>query len=490
MVLLKNRRFHFQPLIMLITCTVILLVNCRPPLLRQGWSKRHWGPLVPHKSFPGDCGLCHIPDRWDKLRDDFSFDHQKETGYALIGAHAHAVCLRCHNDRGPVQAYLARGCSGCHPDPHAATLGLECQRCHDQQTWNPIGLIAEHARTRFPLIGIHAMAPCESCHAGAQTGQFRGASTQCERCHAAVLARAASPNHAANNWITDCQRCHVPTGWLGANIQHDFFALSGGHAGLDCTQCHIGNVFTGLSANCYDCHNSNYQAAPDHAAQTYSHSCEQCHSTSVWTPATFDHTGFALTGGHTGLDCSQCHSGGTFTGLSTECYDCHSANYQAAADHAAQTYSHSCEQCHSSTAWTPATIDHSSFTLTGGHAGLDCTQCHTGGTYTGLSTDCYGCHSNNYQGAQDHTSLSFPHDCTDCHTTAAWTPASFQHTFPLTGDHNLSCTDCHTSGNTGSFSCIDCHEHRQSEMDDKHDEENNYSYSSQACYQCHPDGRE
>ena len=68
------------------------LLNCRLDASRQGWSRR-WGPVVPHQSFPGDCGLCHVTERWDVLRKDFSFDHEKQTGYRLQGAHTEAACL-------------------------------------------------------------------------------------------------------------------------------------------------------------------------------------------------------------------------------------------------------------------------------------------------------------------------------------------------------------------------------------------------------------
>ncbi|MCP4452292.1 MAG: hypothetical protein GY809_12585, partial [Planctomycetes bacterium] len=271
-----------------ITLAVVLLTNCRPLSLRQGWS-RQWGPLVPHKSFPGDCGICHVPDRWDTVRDDFSFDHAQETGYALEGAHAQAACLRCHNDRGPIQVYLARGCGGCHPDPHASSMGLECERCHSQDVWEPTGLIAEHAVTRFPLMGSHAITPCESCHAGAPAGQFMGAATQCDLCHQEALARAVDPDHAGNGWVVDCQRCHTPIDWTGANIQHDFFALSGGHGGLDCSECHTSDLFTGLSSDCYTCHSADYLGAQDHDSLSLSHDCTECHSTAAWTPASFDH---------------------------------------------------------------------------------------------------------------------------------------------------------------------------------------------------------
>ena len=37
-------------------------------------------------------------------------------------------------------------------------------------------------------------------------------------------------------------------------------------------------------------------------------------------------------------------------------------------------------------------------------------------------------------------------------------------------------------------SCIDCHAHRRSEMDDEHRDVSGYSWSSPACYSCHPNG--
>lgn len=347
----QNRRW-IQAAALVIALVGLMMGGCQLMRPRNGWSEKKWGPLVPHTNFPGDCGICHLPDRWDKLRDDFEFDHEKETGYRLEGSHTAAACLRCHNDRGPVQAYVSRGCSGCHVDPHTSTLGLDCERCHSQLNWDPIGLISEHARTRFPLMGAHAIATCESCHEGAAAGLFRGAPIQCELCHQDDLAQAVNPDHISNGWTFDCQKCHLPSSWTGAFIGHESFPLVGGHAGLDCAECHVGGVYTGLSPDCYSCHSAEYQAAPNHVASNYSTDCRRCHTIYGWIPASFDH-----------------------------------------------------------------------------------------GSY-----------------------------------------------FPLTGPHNLDCNACHTTGDTQMFSCIDCHEHRQSEADAEHSEVSGYTYNSQACYQCHPNG--
>ena len=125
----------------------------------QEWDKLR-GPVVPHDSFPADCTLCHEGDNWTTIRKDFVYDHAKETGYALVGSHEGAECLRCHNDRGPVELYSVRGCAGCHEDPHETRMGSECSSCHSQTNWLVKDAITQHARTRFPLVGAHAAAAC------------------------------------------------------------------------------------------------------------------------------------------------------------------------------------------------------------------------------------------------------------------------------------------------------------------------------------------
>lgn len=323
---------------------ILFFINCRPEVPQESWNKK-WGPLVPHQNFPGDCGICHTTERWDTLRKDFSFDHEKETGYALEGAHTEATCLRCHNDRGPVMAYVSRGCGGCHPDPHASALGLDCERCHGQMDWRPTGLIAEHNRTRFHLVAAHAVAPCESCHLQASVGQFKGAPVQCELCHQRNLAQATSPNHISNGWTTNCERCHTPAGWKGADFDHYFFPLTGGHAGLDCSDCHTGDDFRPIPSDCYSCHEDDYNGAPDHVALGFPHDCERCHTTIAWEPASVRHS-FPLRGHHD-VSCDQCHTAGS---LSTfDCLDCHE---QVETDDyhdevAGYTYnSLACYQCH------------------------------------------------------------------------------------------------------------------------------------------------
>jgi hypothetical protein len=124
--------------------------------------------------------------------------------------------------------------------------------------------------------------------------------------------------------------------------------------------------------------------------------------------------------------------------------------------------------------------------------------CHNG-DYNNTPTTCFGCHSSDYDQTTnpDHGIAQFPTDCEECHTDNAWVPSTFDHDgqyFPIySGKHdgkwNL-CTDCHTSpGNYSFFTCIECHEHNnQAEVDADHSEVQDYTYTGQSCFTCHPSG--
>jgi hypothetical protein len=185
---------------------------------QNGWWQGN-GPVIPHESFPTDCALCHIGEKWQALSAGFHYDHLAETGVPLEGSHARARCLRCHNDRGPVTDFSSKGCAGCHEDVHFGLLGPDCTDCHQQLTWEPVGMILRHEETRFPLRGVHASVSCRRCHPGAEVGIFVPTDTECLTCHRADLARANNPNHVALGWINECDRCHRPTNWNQAIIQ-------------------------------------------------------------------------------------------------------------------------------------------------------------------------------------------------------------------------------------------------------------------------------
>jgi hypothetical protein len=399
---------------------------------RQGSQHEWWterGLVIPHASFPADCTLCHLEGDWSTLRPDFQFDHAQVTGVALEGAHAAAQCLRCHNDRGPVQAFAQRGCVGCHDDVHQGVRSTGCDQCHGQEDWQVDEDRLVHARTRFALIGPHASAACRDCHVGINAGVLEPLDTSCESCHTDDLARALDPDHAALGWTMDCEECHQVSTFGAAGFLHPGFPLSGGHAALDCSACHSGGVFTGTPSACVACHQDDYNGTtdPNHMALGFPTTCQDCHSTSSWGGATFDHETWPLTGAHASTSCSECHGGGVYAGTPTACFACHQTEYNNTTD-------------------------------------------------------------------PNHVTAGFPTTCQACHSTSTWSGATFNHTwFPIVGgDHGgFTCTECHqVPGNFTIFSCIHCHDHRQTEMDDEHEDVPGYVWQSSACYQCHPNGQE
>ncbi len=208
--------------ILIVAALAYLVVACAVQDPSRSARYRWWsglGPVIPHDTFPTDCKLCHEGEKWHTLVEDFEFDHEKETGVALNGAHAQALCLRCHNDRGPVDVFAALGCVGCHEDVHQGHLGARCNDCHQEQTWMAIGQRSRHNRTRFPLTGAHANTACDRCHPGAFVGKFAPTDTSCVTCHTDDLQRTTNPPHLGLGWVDNCDRCHMPTRWNQAQVR-------------------------------------------------------------------------------------------------------------------------------------------------------------------------------------------------------------------------------------------------------------------------------
>jgi len=303
--------------------------------------------------------------------------------------------------------------------------------------------------------------------------------------------------------------CHTTLAWQPSSFDHNQtrFQLTGAHQAVVCDDCHRDGQFAGTPMDCFSCHQTDFQQVtdPNHVAGNFPQDCLSCHTVAAWTPATFDHslTRFQLTGAHQAVVCEQCHINGQFTGTPMDCFSCHQNDFQQVTDpnHVAGNFSHDCLTCHSTNAWQPATFDHSKsrFPLLGAHQAVPCAQCHVNNVYTGTPQDCFSCHQDDFQRPTDpnHLTLNFSQDCTTCHTMTAWTPATFDHDaqyFPIySGAHKgkwQNCSTCHIDANNyKAFECINCHEHDQQRMDDKHRERPDYQYNSAACYNCHPDGR-
>lgn len=330
-----------------------------------------------------------------------------------------------------------------------------------------------------------------------------------------VGARISPAQQAVKNphgsLTVSCAACHAPQGWVPARVTAAFdhsktgFVLAGSHAAVSCRSCHASLDFKSAPRDCASCHRDVHHGE-------LGADCVRCH-----TPRNFldrstmvrahQETRFPLNGAHIALNCDQCHRPApqgqfAFVNRSTECVSCHLAAFTATSNpnHQAGGFSTNCTQCHSTGGWPRARFNHAGtqFPLTGAHAPLTCNQCHGDGVYAGKSNTCVSCHQAAYDGTTNpsHAALQFPTDCVSCHTTSAWHPAGFaSHDaayFPIySGAHRgkwSSCATCHTAVTDYSqFTCLTCHEQRGT--DEHHREVSGYSYTSQACYSCHSNGR-
>lgn len=430
----------------------------------------------PHGDLKGkDCGNCHNPQNWIVDTKKLDFDHSA-TRFPLKGQHSSVDCQTCHTtlkfEGTPVT------CASCHTSVHKNTLSNDCQSCHSTESWLVKEILPLHERSRFPLFGAHQTADCGMCHQNYEVRQFEPVQTDCYSCHAKDYFATAVPNHPNGKFSTDCTMCHdvKAVNWRSSNINHEFFPLTGGHSRPSCYDCHNQGSFAGLSRDCYSCHQPNFEAAknPDHVLGNFSKQCQTCHNINAWVPAQFDHnlTTFPLTGRHTTVQCSSCHTQG-YTGTPKACVSCHQTNYNATTNpnHLSASFPTTCESCHTTTGWQPAQFDHDGpfFPIySGKHRGKwnACGDCHTNpASYADFT--CTSCHEHNqndmnseHQGIQGYRWESSA--CLACHPSGEANGA-FNHQlspFPLTGAHvTTDCALCHTTGypNTPN-DCFSCHQ--------------------------------
>jgi len=460
--------------------TVITCISCHQTDYNNAASP------VPHTGFPTTCQQCHDTVLWT----DATFDHST-TGFTLTGLHTvpPRLCTDCHVNNNYTLNTAA--CVSCHlkdyqgttsPNHVTANFPQTCDQCHTTSTW--LNATFNHDSTGFPLTGLHTVPPrlCTDCHVSNNYGLN---STACVNCHLKDYQGTTNPNHVSANFPQTCDTCHDTTNWLDATFNHSNtgFPLTGLHTVPPrlCTDCHVSNNYSLNSTACVNCHLKDYQGTtnPNHVTANFPQACDQCHTTSTWLNATFNHasTGFTLTGNHMvpPRSCTDCHVNNNYALNSTLCYSCHQTDYTNAVtpvNHVAANFPTTCDTCHDTNLWTDATFNHTStgFQLTGAHLVPPrlCTDCHVNNNYALNSTLCYTCHQADYTGTTNpvHATAGFPTTCELCHDTTVWTDSTFNHNntaFPLTGSHLVPprvCTDCHVNGNytTLPTTCIGCHQ--------------------------------
>jgi hypothetical protein len=281
------------------------------------------------------------------------------------------------------------------------------------------------------------------------------AELECFDCHdkTPVKPRTCTNCHGTNHGgLTNCQDCHDPaTGWEPKEgwSHGAFFNITGQHKKLDCTDCHKNGRFANTPRVCVGCHGKKHGGLTN---------CAACHTTSGFDPSTFRHSSvFVLTGRHAKLACTNCHAGNQFARVlgngSHQCVSCHGVQHGGLRD---------CANCHTTAGFESATFRHQTvFPLIGQHATLACSQCHIGGQFLPPpSKVCANCHGPMHGGITG---------CDRCHTPVSFTdvPPFTAHPIPLGGTHadTTKCTRCHPTTGPGSgpvFNntvppCITCH---------------------------------
>ncbi|OGU79211.1 MAG: hypothetical protein A2279_12440 [Stygiobacter sp. RIFOXYA12_FULL_38_9] len=438
------------------------------------------------QNYPQDCKQCHTPVDWKTI----NFNHST-TKFPLLGSHTTVKCGLCHTT---TLTGTPTTCYSCHqakyssaPEHVAKGYPQTCEQCHNTTNWSSVTF--NHAATKFPLLGSHTTVKCNSCH----TTVFAGTPTECVSCHQANFT--AAPNHTAQNYSQDCKQCHTPVDWKTINFNHSTtkFPLLGSHTTVKCNSCHT-TTLTGTPTTCYSCHQAKFTAAPNHVAQGYPQTCEQCHNTTDWKSVTFNHatTKFPLTGAHVSVICNSCHSKG-YVGTPTDCYSCHQAKYTSAPEHVAKSYPTDCKVCHTTTTWQGAVFNHSTtaFPLTGAHISVTCASCHTT-TFKGTPTACSSCHTTKYQSTTNpnHALINIPVTCEQCHTTnPGWKPATFpihNNYYQILGAHLQianQCSNCHAGNyNTKHSGCVSCHLTQYNQVTNPNHATAKFPL---ACEQCH-----
>jgi hypothetical protein len=132
---------------------------------------------------------------------------------------------------------------------------------------------------------------------------------------------------------TTCELCHDTIQWTDATFDHNktAFPLTGSHTvpPRTCVDCHVNNNYTNLPTACIGCHQTDYNntSNPGHAAQPqfFPTTCQNCHSTTNWLNATFNHTQytpFPINHGNANGVCSTCHTNSNDYSI-FQCTNCH-----------------------------------------------------------------------------------------------------------------------------------------------------------------------
>jgi len=433
-----------------------------------------------HKGQLGnDCLQCHNYVDWKAAKQ---FDHSK-TRYPLTGLHIKVECEKCHKPDVPggparYRDMKFQACIDCHIDPHKGSFKQRCEECHTTDGWKKLlpRFEFDHSKTKYPLLGKHAMVGCAECHL---KGDFKRQLPfdNCNDCHKPDPHKG---QFEARPKKGECAECHNVDGWkpsLFGVKEHDTskYPLKGKHIAVECDKCHLpagkDTIYKVKFAACTDCHKDAHDG--QFAAAPYLNKCEDCHTVLDWHRSTFTiakhrKARFALAGAHAAVPCSDCHKVGAagrkdkilpFHFEDRTCTACHEDVHhgefnERMARRRADGTPQGCEACHNVKSWADVNgFDHSKtkFPLLGAHRAAKCGDCHKVPAgkkeiqFKDTSQVCEDCHKDAHDGQFAKAGKTL---CGDCHDSQRWAPSTFNHDtrthFPLQGGHaGVACDKCH-----------------------------------------------
>jgi hypothetical protein len=358
-----------------------------------------------HKGSRGtNCASCHSPSTWKAA----TFNHARDTGFALVGKHGSVACAGCHGANNAIRS-PSRACIGCHAkdDAHKGARGTNCASCHNPSSWKATSF-NHNQDTRFPLLGKHAGATCAACHGAGNS--IKQPPRSCYGCH------QKDDSHKGSNG-TDCAKCHNSRDWKVTSFDHDTmtkFPLAGAHRAVECEACHKQPTHVAMPpSTCVGCH-----ADDDPHGGRLGDACTSCHNVDSWKEhVLFDHelSRFPLSGKHATVLCAGCHVDKSFAAKGVTCAACHVDDHHLGSLGKAP----SCAKCHNTKGWKTWIFNHdteTTFALTGQHKGLICSACHKKDSEPAdVPTTCVSCHSQ-----QDVHHGNFGNDCERCHVTSSF----------------------------------------------------------------------
>ncbi len=377
--------------------STIISQRCRRTAAPATWRSTSRTTNPPHASagFPTTCSLCHTTASW---------------AGATFQSQQHAVPAHWRAHHGAMRAVPRQQQfhNLCRPIADRATGAVQV----DHQSTACVGGLPHHLLA-LPHHGVLGRCDVQSqqhavpAHRRAHHGAVRAVPRQQQFHHVCppivtpATRRTIRAPPIRTMWppaSPPIARCATapPTGPAPPSTTAPPDSRSPARIRVAVRACHVGGKFTGLSASCYSCHQTQYQSTtnPNHAAAGFPQDCSVCHSTTSWAGAVFDHskTPFPLTGAHTTVACASCHVNNKFAGTPTDCYSCHQTVYNSTTNpnHIAAGFPHTCDTCHTTTTWSGATFNHTWFRLPHNKAG--CSDCHTNSANYAVFV-CTNCHT-------------------------------------------------------------------------------------------------